>query len=525
MHSFGPLGKITIGNVLKGMLRGPRFARLTTPEAIGPLLPEEYIEHVLVIEVALLFIAQDMQQEKEDGETFSPEEKRARALQILKESREYGRQRFGIGSEYIAEEDWGNGATQMVIADVRGLNRDSEDEDENDDDQTTSSDQETETEQQQELQPQPHCGRMNEMDDGSDSGNRATRSSPHRIDDDDDDDDDEIRQALVTPEVLPIDLSPVRSFGARNSHSPIPAADDVDHARTLGSSPPLSNAPRRLDDPISLTHLSDDEFDNPAVTLDNQEVIDAANVVEETFFQNEMRKNASNSATTTPQAARKRPAPKFAEVVDVTSPPARSGAFNHNSRGSRVTRDTGASLVGPRKRNHLNLNQGAVVLDLDGVDPLDNNIGREHQSLASRTQIRPHSAGGRAQSGARSSAGTGLPRSGGSGFSNRPNSGGYQAPNGSPYSYTQGRQGGRQIGLSRIVGSSAASSNGQQGSRRAPHSAGPSGAFGPDRDRAGGARRGGSAVGTTLFHNKTRIQALQNARLDQAMWEKKSGGG
>ncbi|KAJ9101772.1 hypothetical protein QFC21_003111 [Naganishia friedmannii] len=503
---FGPLGKITIGNVLKGMLRTPRFKRLTTPEAIGSLLPEEYVEHVLVIEVALLLISQDMQQEKEDREPFSDKEKRSRALQILKESREYGRTRFGIGSKYIAEEDWGNGVTQMVIADVRGLNDDSEEE--SDDHQATSSEPEPE--------PEPELLQLrysspDGLDDASESGNRATRSSPHRIEDDEDDV-DMIRPASTTPEILPSEVSPVLSFGGRNSKALILAVNS-DEDTMLGSSPRPRKIARQNDHPVTMTVVSDsdDEFDNPAVALDAQSVIEAADEVEQTFNQREKHGSLSATATT----AKKRPAPKFVEVVDVTSSPNRIGAQSHSLRSSARG---GTSSTGPPSRRKFNLNGGEIVHDLDGDDPMDGNIGRQHHNLIQRTQTRPVSAGGLGQRGGRPTGSTLPSRSGTTGNGYTSTASGPRTSElvlmsgGSPYHLNNAmRKGARPIGLPKNSGPTSA---------RAPNSAGSSAAPGSERGRAGGdARRGG---GAGLFH-KSGKQALERQRQDQAVWDKKNG--
>ena len=122
---------MTMTTVLRGILRSDKFARLLSPQAIEPLTVDEYIEHVLVLEVSVKLISEDMLQTREDNEVpYTDREKRTRALQILKESREYGRSRFGIGSEYLADDDQANGATQMALADGRGYDDDSEGEDE-----------------------------------------------------------------------------------------------------------------------------------------------------------------------------------------------------------------------------------------------------------------------------------------------------------------------------------------------------------------------------------------------------------
>lgn len=64
------------------------------PEAIAPVSVEDWIQTVVVNEMVIRLIQQDI---------APPDARlgdRKRAIQILKQSREYGRRRFAMGSEY-----------------------------------------------------------------------------------------------------------------------------------------------------------------------------------------------------------------------------------------------------------------------------------------------------------------------------------------------------------------------------------------------------------------------------------------
>lgn len=409
---------MTIASVLRGMLRSNRLARLVTEKATDPFNVEEYIEHVLVIEVAVHLIQEDMIQSKDDNEPYTEAEKRARALQILKESREYGRLRFGIGSEYLAEEDIGNGATQMVIADVRGLYDDTDEESEDD---ASSSE----------------AGQDDAQDQASDSGNtppyepsgrQPPLSSPQRIPDDDDEEDD-IRPA-ASPEILPLESSPVQSIAAHRSQSP--------EAIIVDPPTPSRNTLSQIDKSLAPVSLIDDDdvddnFDDPGESLDAQALIDAANGVEETHYQQQ------NDAQTT---RRTRAPPRFADGTLAIS---RDRPAPTN--GSTGTRDSGNSRV-------------PIIHDVDNDDdPLAQNLG-QHQNLVARTQTR-QSTSVNGQGGPSRIGGPQASRS--VGPSRRAN----ETPSfGSPYHHSATPQGPPRMGLTR--GTARAGPSGLTGGRRAP---------------------------------------------------------
>lgn len=423
-----------MAGVLRSMLRSHRFARLVTSKAIDPLDVEEYIEHVLVLEVAVHLISEDMAQYKEDNEPLTDKEKRAQALKILKESREFGRLRFGIGSEYLAHDDLGNGATQMVIADVRGLHDDSDEE--SDEDEATSSDADVEDEAQGQ-------GSRNGMMPVNDEH----RSSPQRIDDDDDD----IRPT-ATPDVLPLDSSPVQSIATRRSHSP--------EAIIVDPPTPSRNTVSQIDKSLAPVSFVDDldDFDDPAESLDAQALIDAANGIEESHYQQEKRKH---NAQTNRKA---KPPPRFAtDVVDVVSPerPASStGNAGNGGESSRLARNRDSGT-----------NQDPIVHDVDDEDPLAANLSN-HRSLVSRTQTRQtsqiqrvpaqSSALGR-QTGTNGVMGSTRVRVPSRRFDDEP------VPSyNSPYHHSSTLQGARRLGLARSNATgSTAGPGAQNGSRRA----------------------------------------------------------
>jgi hypothetical protein len=392
---------MVITSVLRGMLRNNRFARLVTEKATEPFTVEEYIEHVLVLEVAVHLIQEDMVQRKEDGEEYDEAEKRTRALQILKESREYGRLRFGIGSEYLAEEDAGNGATQMVIADVRGLHDDTDD----DSDEGSSSEAEQEDDARDLAQ--------------SDSGNtppyetssrQPRMSSPQRISDDDQDD---IRPA-GTPEVLALASSPVQSIATHRSDSP--------EAIIVDPPTPSRNTVSQIDKSLAPVSLIDDDveddFDDPGESLDPQALIDAANGVEEVHFQQQKRNDDIQTTK------RKRAPPKFADGTLAISRDRPQATI-----GSTGTRDSGTSRV-------------HVIHDVDGDDdPLSQNLG-QHSNLIQRTQTRQNTnanvRGGLGRGGGQAGRPVGPNRR-----LNEPQS------NASPYHFSSTAQGPPRIGMTR----------------------------------------------------------------------------
>lgn len=64
---------------------------------ISPLTLPEFIHHVVVMEVAIVLIREDM---SEGGVRVT---RRTDALTILQQSREYGRTRFDIGSQWTSQ--------------------------------------------------------------------------------------------------------------------------------------------------------------------------------------------------------------------------------------------------------------------------------------------------------------------------------------------------------------------------------------------------------------------------------------
>lgn len=428
LFSFGSLGKMVITSVLRGILRSDRFARLVTEKATEPFTVEEYIEHVLVLEVAGHLIQEDMVQQNEDNEEYKEAEKRTRALRILKESREYGRLRFGIGSEYLAEEDAGNGATQMVIADVRGLHDDTD----NDSEENESS---SEAEQEDESRD------LVRSDAGTTppyvpSGRQRLSSSPQRISDDDDRDD--IRPA-GTPEILPLDSSPVVSIATHRSQSP--------EAIIVDPPTPSRNTVSQIDKslaPVSLIDDDVDDFDGPGGTLDAQALIDAANGVEETHFQ---RQKQDELVQTT---KRKRAPPRFADGTLAIS---RDRPTSTN--GSTGTRDSGKS-------------RSQIIHEIDNDDdPLSQNLD-QHQTLIQRTQARQTTS----TNGMRGSSRGGAQRSGGPG--RRPD---LPPSYSSPYHHSSTAQGVRSIGIAR--GSARAGPAAPNGANRPQE---PKGLFMPKKD-------------------------------------------
>jgi hypothetical protein len=70
---------------------------LPSPDRLQPLNQQIWVDNVFVIEVAVLLIQQDI---AHPGQPFGDREL---ALRILRESRDYGRLRFGTGSEFADE--------------------------------------------------------------------------------------------------------------------------------------------------------------------------------------------------------------------------------------------------------------------------------------------------------------------------------------------------------------------------------------------------------------------------------------
>lgn len=413
---------------LRGILRSDRFVRLVTPQAIDPLTVDEYIKHVLVLEVAVKLISEDMLQPREDDEEpYTEKEKRQRALQILKESREYGRLRFGIGSDYLAEEDQANGATQMVLADVRGYDDDSEDEDD-EDAQSSSGGEEEQQQAPSERQQSPPV-------DSAPSDDEAPvclqlESSPQEVEDDDDVYDGE---RPASREILALASSPIQS--PRPSHRRSSSTFIVESPVA-----PLASASQvdtRLK-PVTIIDDAEDDFDVPCSSLDEQELINIANNVEETHHQQQKRKENA------PVNGWKRPRPKFAAQVHVSP-----------ERTLTLTGNAGGGNGGPSRRPVSTRNLPAVVHDVDGDDPLAANLN--HRNLLARTQARqtPQDASSGASNRDRSTNGSGTNGTNRYG-SNQTPAQGYNSRrnnnasgNDSPYFHLSTMQGARRVGLSK----------------------------------------------------------------------------
>jgi hypothetical protein len=431
-QSFGPLGKMTLTTVLRGILRSDRFARYVTPQAIDPLTIDEYIEHVLVLEVAVRLISEDMLQSPgEDDEQYTEQEKRARALQILKESREYGRLRFGIGSEYLAAEDQGNGATQMVIADVRGFDDDSEDETDNDGESSSEAE-----EEEQALSARQQSPLESSAPSDDEAAVRQLVSSPPQVED------DEVRPA--SRQILAVASSP-ESAGRGRTQSPDAIIVDSPEPHRASA----SQVDTRMN-PVSVIDDEDDDFDVPGMSLDPVELINAANGVEESHYQQEKRNKTAQVNGS------KRPPPKFAaEVVNIVSPGrTRSTAGNGvNARGERSAMSNSAKS-GP-----------TVVHVVDDDDPLA--LG-SHRGLAARTQVRqtPHNARPGSSTWDRGTNGggaNGSNRYGGTQVqSQNPNSrrNDNATSNASPYHFNNTAQGAPRVGLTRSSGARPSTSAG-----------------------------------------------------------------
>lgn len=431
---------MTMTTVLRGILRSDRFAQLVTPYAIDPLTVDEYIEHVLVLEVAVKLISEDMlQSREEDEEPYTEKEKRARALQILKESREYGRLRFGIGSEYLAEEDQGNGATQMVIADVRGFVDDSEDEM----DDAQSSSEAEEEEAQAPSGGQQSVRAVSVPSDDEAAVRLQLESSPQEIED------DEARPA--SREILALESSPIQSPGHRSPSPPFKVfnVDSPEPSRTSASQ--IDSRTK----PVSPIDVENDDFDVPGTSLDAQLLIDAANGVEESHYQQEKPKKTAQVNGKT------RPPPKFANPIEVSPEPT---ALTTGNGGSERTQ-----RPAPRDGGR---NRSTIVHDVDDDDPLASNLSN-HRHLVSRTQARqaPHNARPGPSTRDWSANGGGTNGSSRYGNNNRAQSQGFSdrrmdngPANASPYHFNNTAQGTRQVGLSKrhTSGPGASGSNGRE---------------------------------------------------------------
>lgn len=418
-QSFGPLGKMTLTTTLRGILRSDRFARLVTPQAIDPLTVDEYIEHVLVLEVAVRLIAEDMQPRGEDEEQYTEQEKRTRALQILKESREYGRLRFGIGSEYLAAEDQGNGATQMVIADVRGFDDDSEDESDNDGQSSSEAE-----EEEQALSARQQSPLQSSAPSEDEAAVRQLVSSPPQVED------HEVRPA--SRQILAVASSP-ESAGRGRTQSPDAIIVDSPDPRRASA----SQVDTRMN-PVSVIDDEDDDFDEPGMSLDPDVLINAANGVEESHYQQEKRNKTAQVN------GRARPPPKFAtpQVVDIVSP-----------GRTRSTAGNGVNARGERSNFGKSVPEIVHVVD-DNDDPLA--LGG-HRNLANRTQVRqtPHNARPGSSNWdrpANGGAANGTNRYGANqantqNLSNRRNDN--ATSNGNPYHFNNTAQGAPRVGLTR----------------------------------------------------------------------------
>lgn len=111
MQSFGELGRRAILLGLHSFTQNGQ--RLPRADQVSPMSLQDWFENVFVIEAAVLLIRQDLARAKatteqdSDGDDKNPGSAttefwgpRDEALTILKESRDYGRMRFGVDSDY-----------------------------------------------------------------------------------------------------------------------------------------------------------------------------------------------------------------------------------------------------------------------------------------------------------------------------------------------------------------------------------------------------------------------------------------
>lgn len=423
---------------LRGILRSDRFARLVTLQAIDPLTVGEYIEHVLVLEVAVRLISEDMLQPHEDDEEpYTDKEKRQRALQILKESREYGRLRFGIGSDYLAEEDQANGATQMVLADVGGYDDKSEDEDDEDGQSSSGGEEEQQATSERQQSPPAYSA----SSDHEAAICLQLESSPQEVAEDDD-------GRPTSRETLALAPSPIQSPRPtrRQSSSTIIVESPI---------APLASASRvdtRLK-PVTILDDDEDDFDVPCSSLDEQELINIANSVEATHQQQQKRKENA------PVNGWKRPPPRFAARGHVSL-----------DQTATATANTRGWNGGPSRRPVSMGNLPAVVHDVDDDDPLAANLN--HRNLVVKTQARqtPYNARSGASNWDRPTNGNGTNSANrygnnqtpAQGYNNRRNSN--ASGNDSPYFHLNTMQGARRVGLSKkqASGSGPMDNNGRQ---------------------------------------------------------------